>query len=168
MKTSRHRRSLMFSAISMPVTSAYAGLMDLLNGVSLGKKVAIPELRYYSKMPRPNRSLTLWYFWATWCGPCRETMPLLNDWVDRYPDLGVVAITDEGEDVVRAFSAKVPMEVTIAMDVERKLFNSMHIRGVPYAMLLNNDSVVVWRGQPKELKTEELQALLKAAASDRS
>ena len=162
------RRTFAISALSLVCKSASAGLLDLFNGVSVGKKVAIPQLSYFGKKPDPKKSFTLWYFWATWCGPCRETFPLLNDWVKRYPELAIVAVTDEGEDLVRAFAAKVAMDMPIALDLERKLFGPLRIRSLPYAMLLNADATVVWRGQPKELNAEELLKLLKPAAAGQS
>ena len=37
-------------------------------------------------------------FWGTWCVPCREEMPLLNEAYKKYKDQGfeIVAITTEG------------------------------------------------------------------------
>src|ERR1700743_2477326 len=35
-------------------------------------------------------------FWATWCGPCREEIPYLNQLHNKYKDSGLVVI---GQDV---------------------------------------------------------------------
>ncbi|MFG6464771.1 TlpA family protein disulfide reductase [Roseateles sp. DXS20W] len=147
------RRALILSLPALaPV--AHASPLDWFNGVSIGRKVSLPPLPYLDAAPQDNALLTMWYFWGTWCGPCRETIPLLNRWAKAYPEFQVIAVTDEAAEVVKPFVARVPMEVPVALDTKRKLFGEVKVRAVPYAMVLDRAGVVVWRGQPKELEAQ--------------
>jgi thiol-disulfide isomerase/thioredoxin len=54
-------------------------------------------------------------FWATWCGPCQEEIPLLIDMQNKYASKGFtvlgVAMDDEGKSVVAPFVAKEKYDV---------------------------------------------------------
>jgi len=67
-------------------------------------------------------------FWATWCGPCKKSIPHLTDLQLRYKNDGVIilGVSDEPAAKVRPFVTKQAqdMDYTIATDRER-----MHRRG---------------------------------------
>jgi thiol-disulfide isomerase/thioredoxin len=122
-------------------------------------------LAYRSSVPDAGARATVYEFWATWCPPCRESLPHLNklykDHVGR--GLSVVGITAEEPGVVEAFLQKTPVDYPIAYDPESRLTAEMGVRGIPAAFLVDAGGRVVWRGHPMKLTAARLKPLLAPA-----
>jgi thiol-disulfide isomerase/thioredoxin len=97
-------------------------------------------------------------FWATWCGPCKTSMPHLSELQKTYKDKGVtvIGVSDETEKKVADFigSGDWPQKTqyVIATDNERKTSNA-YMRaagqsGIPTAFIVGKTGLVEWIGHP--------------------
>jgi uncharacterized protein (TIGR03435 family) len=78
-------------------------------------------------------------FWATWCGPCVAAIPHLNTLADHFRDKPVqfIAITDEGEQVVRHFLKRRPIHAWVGLDTDKSTFKAYGIQAIPHTVVVN-------------------------------
>lgn len=91
-------------------------------------------------------------FWATWCGPCKKTIPHLIELQSQYKDKNVivVGITNEEEKVVTPFISEMKMTYRIGIDDGDKT-SSVYmkgIEGIPHSFIVNRDGIIIWSGHP--------------------
>jgi thiol-disulfide isomerase/thioredoxin len=102
-------------------------------------------------------------FWATWCPPCRQSIPHLNDVYKKFKTRGleIVGVTDEDKQTVRTFEKTLPIDYTVAFDPYKKLNQHFGIEGIPHAMLVDSTGQIVWEGHPMGLSDADIEAVLK-------
>ncbi|MET3135715.1 thiol-disulfide isomerase/thioredoxin [Undibacterium sp. GrIS 1.2] len=158
MKTLLITVALLFGACNI----ATAGFVDLFNGVKVGGQLPESDLKYLAKTPDKNANLTLIDFWATWCVPCRESIPMLNALHAKFATEGfeVIGITKESEEVVAPFLEKMPILYPYAVEGAKSLHKALGIKALPYAIFVNKSGKILWRGQPSEITESLVQSLL--------
>ena len=95
-------------------------------------------------------------FWATWCPPCRTTIPHLTKVQRKYrgKKVTVIGISTETVDKVKPFVAKMgaKMNYTVAIDKERKVNNgymkAFKQNGIPHAFIVDGKGQIAWHGHP--------------------
>lgn len=78
-----------------------------------GNKITLSEMR---------GKVVMIEFWATWCPPCRQSIPDLNTIFNKYKDRGFVLLAislDKGSDaqsLIMSFIKEYPMAYTVLLD----------------------------------------------------
>lgn len=108
-------------------------------------------------------------FWATWCGPCRKAMPILEQVSNEFADQGVklyaVNLEEEPEDI-KTFLDSQELNVTVALDTDSSVAEMYMVQGIPQTVIIGKDGTVqvVHVGISPYLENEirdELTALVK-------
>ncbi len=92
-----------------------------------------------------GKDVVLLDFWATWCGPCRKSLPLLAEVAAQYKDKGLAfyAINQrEDADKIKDFLAKQNFKLTVALDSEGKAGEAYGVEGIPQTVLIGKDGTV--------------------------
>lgn len=99
-------------------------------------------------------------FWATWCGPCRQSIPHLNALQEKFKgQLVVVGLSDESEADIRRM-AQPKMNYSVAFDTSARTMREVQVKGIPHALLIDPKGVVRFEGMPHYLTEKGLQLLV--------
>jgi cytochrome c biogenesis protein CcmG, thiol:disulfide interchange protein DsbE len=85
-------------------------------------------------------------YWASWCGPCRQTFPFMNELHARYrdKDFVVVAVTlDKNVADARRFLAQYPANFIIAYDPDGTTARALGVKGMPTSFIINQSGEIV-------------------------
>ena len=157
------RATALLFALACAHAPAQAGVADLINGVKVGAQLPMLDLHYVGAAPLLENRLLLVDFWATWCEPCRTSIPALNALQAKFAEKGltVIGVTQESEKFVQPFLQMVPMHYASAADGNPSLYRALHIKALPYAMFVSPNGKIVWRGQPDEIDDDLVERLLR-------
>ncbi|MCZ6689831.1 MAG: redoxin family protein [Planctomycetota bacterium] len=143
-----------------PAPNLYVNTWIKGNAVDLaklkGKKIAVVE------------------FWATWCPPCRDSIPHLTKLQAEYAEKDVVIIGVSSEDKLETVSGFVgdwgkKMDYTVAFDEGRKTWDAWMeaagMGGIPTAFVINKEGKVAWIGDPLDGLDKVLEGLVNGTDS---
>jgi thiol-disulfide isomerase/thioredoxin len=98
-------------------------------------------------------------FWATWCGPCRTSIPHLTELQKEHADVTFigVSISEQDPSAVGPFVKEMgdKMGYRVALDSEdvmaKSWMNAAGQDGIPTAFIINNEGKIAWIGHPMEM-----------------
>jgi thiol-disulfide isomerase/thioredoxin len=152
--------------LSLVALAAFIGLVQVQARATknnVGSQLPPLKVRFVGKDPALTGKPLIVEFWATWCPPCRTSIPHLNELYKKYQPKGLeaVGITKEDSATVRAFTKDVPIDYHVGLDTSGKVSSSFGVSGIPHALLVNKTGKIVWEGHPMQLQESQLEELLK-------
>jgi len=131
-------------ALAMCATSALAG------GKSLKVGDTFPELGNFDlegKLPDDLKGkVVLVDFWASWCGPCKDSFPAMEELHKKFAARGLVILAvnlDEDAGAMKDFLKDHPASFPIVRDGSKKLVGLANIASMPSSIVIGKDGKVV-------------------------
>jgi thiol-disulfide isomerase/thioredoxin len=179
----RHTQSLgkdcparnMRTFFSTLLGAALAGAVSTADAANIGSKAPKLQIEHWVKgkpvdlAKADEKKIHILEFWATWCGPCRDSIPHLTKLQEKYKGKGVtvVGITDEPKATVERFVRRQgkQMEYTVAIEkgdtMSQAYMRAFGQTGIPATFVVDQKDRIVWVGHPKSGLDDVIDRLVK-------
>ena len=116
-------------------------------------------------------SVTYVDFWASWCGPCKQSFAWMNQMQDKYRSKGFKLIgvnVDAKSEDAKKFLSQTPAHFTIAFDSKGETPKNYGVKGMPTSFLIDkNGRVLLQHAGFREADREELEKQIQAALGEK-
>jgi thiol-disulfide isomerase/thioredoxin len=114
-------------------------------------------------------------FWATWCGPCRVSIPHLNEVYTKFKDKGLVVIGqdcwEQDDNQVKPFVKEMGAKMTYRVALDDKTGSkkgkmadawmaAAGQNGIPTAFVIDTNGKIAWINHPMALTDDVIESAL--------
>jgi thiol-disulfide isomerase/thioredoxin len=129
-------------------------LLVALSALTLNSTVAMAQSRYapdfefslhdktHSLSDLQGRVVVL-DFWASWCAPCRRSLPEINRLYDRYDDVVFLGINNESQLAIRQTRSRLSLEFPITLDSDGSISRLYGVQSIPTTVIIDRHGRVV-------------------------
>ncbi len=109
-------------------------------------KISLPDLSGQTiSLDQFKGKVVLLDFWATWCGPCRISMPQLENLQKEFPGtlvLLAINLDDQGADLVRNYVREQHVSSRVLLDEKGTAAQAYGAAEIPMEVLLDKNGIV--------------------------
>lgn len=119
-------------------------------GVTVGKtlpKFVLPALDGKTvKIGDPGQFIVL-NFWATWCPPCRQEMPELNNFAQKYGSKVIFYTVNiqESNDKVTEFISQNKYTINVLLDKDGEVAKTFRVNAIPTTIVADRQRIIKYR-----------------------
>jgi peroxiredoxin len=151
---------LVLLAMTVSAGAAQAPAPDFTLKSDSGANLKLSELR---------GEVVLINFWASWCGPCRQEMPLLSELHDKYKDMGFTVLgvnVEENSGDARKLLRDMPVTFPVLFDNDSKVSRQYDVVAMPSTVLVDRDGNVRYlhkgyKPGEEEIYLEKVRSLIR-------
>ena len=149
------KEDLFSKAGIQPVKAGMKAPLFSLEDLS-GKK---SELKHY------RGKVVFLNFWATWCGPCKEEMPSVEELCKRFKEKDFVFLTISvdyaGTKPVKEFIEKHRYTFPVLIDPKCETLDLFQVKGIPTTFLIDKKGMIIGKAiGPKDWKKPEVTSIV--------
>ena len=167
MPSNRHPSPVRRAIVACAVVGAVAPSAWALDPGASAPELSLPGLNGAVDLASLKGKVVYLDFWASWCGPCKQSFPFMNELQSRFGADGfeVVAVNlDAKRGDADKFLAEVPARFTLAFDAKGETARQVGVKGMPTSVLIDADGKVLAVHQGfREQDRAELEARFVAA-----
>lgn len=122
----------------------------------------------YELAKEKEKSIVILDFWASWCGPCRQVMPIMESLAEKYKEKGVKVIAvnlRETPGKIKSFLESQGLHATVVLDKDGSIADQYFVSGIPQTVIVGKDGTVQAvhvgsRPDLEEVLSKELETLI--------
>jgi len=174
----------MFHSIKLSKTAAlfFAVFVALaITGTSMAKGGGVPAKDFTLKSNQSKNirlsdlrgQVVMLNFWASWCGPCRQEMPLLNKIHQKYSPAGFTLLginMDDDTSNADKLLKEIPVDFPILYDTNSKVSETYKVDAMPSSVMIDCDGNISYihkgyKSGDEKAYIKHIKGLLRACSS---
>lgn len=176
MNTSLVKKAVHAGLLALCLTASGAFAAD--KGIKVGDTFPeLAEFQFEGKLPESLKGkVVIVDFWASWCGPCKDSFPVMEELQTKFGKKGLVVLAvnlDEDRATMEDFLKKHPVTFTVVRDASKKLVGRAAIKSMPTSFVVSPDGKVasVHKGfhgsETQKQYVKEIESLIGAAVASK-
>ena len=137
-------------------------------GNNVASDFDLPGKQSNVKLSDSKGKLVYLDFWASWCGPCKQSFPWMNALQEKYRSKGleVIAVNlDANNEDAQKFLATTPAKFTVAFDSKGRTPLQYGVKGMPTSYLISPDGKIImqhmgFNAADRDMLEQKIQSLL--------